>query len=58
MSLKSFYQNQIEEVVQQKVKEFQKQLDLVEDSFKVESKQRERLIAERAIKQMELFNQK
>lgn len=58
VTLKSFYQNQIEEVVQQKVKEFQKQLDLVEDAFKVESKQRERLIAERAIKQMELFNQK
>ncbi|XP_037026368.1 ERC protein 2 isoform X1 [Bradysia coprophila] len=57
-SLKSFYQNQIEDVVQQKVKEFQKQLDLVEESFKIESKQRERLIAERAIKQMELFNQK
>ncbi|KAJ6633474.1 Centrobin [Pseudolycoriella hygida] len=57
-SLKSFYQNQIEDVVQQKVKEFQKQLDLVEDSFKIESKQRERLIAERAIKQMEIFNQK
>lgn len=58
MSLKSFYQNQIEDVVQQKVKEFQQQLDMVEDSFKVESRQREKLIAERAIKQMELFNQK
>lgn len=58
VTLKSYYQNQLENVVSNKLQEFQKQLDTVEESLQSEAKQRERLIAERAIKQMELINQK
>ena len=58
ISLKSYYQQQLEKAVLAKVKEFQKQLDSVEDTLKQESKQRERLIAERAIKQLELISKK
>lgn len=58
ISLKAYYQDQLEQVVAMKLNEFQKQLDTVEETLKIESKQRERLIAERAMKQMELINQK
>lgn len=58
ISLKAYYQDQLEQVVAKKLNEFQKQLDTVEETLKIESKQRERLIAERAMKQMELINQK
>lgn len=58
ISLKKYYQTQLEEVVGEKLKEFQNQLNHVEDSLKEESKQRERLLAERAIKQIELILQK
>lgn len=49
-SLKAYYQEQLEQVVAKKLNEFQKQLDTVEETLKIESKQRERLIAERGIK--------
>lgn len=58
ISLKAYYQAQLEEVVGEKLKEFQKQLDSVEETLKAEAKRNERLIAERAIKQIELLNQK
>lgn len=58
ISIKSYYQKQLEQVVAVKVAEFQQQLDNVEDTLRSEAKCRERLIAERAIKQMELINQK
>lgn len=58
ISLKSYYQAQLEQVVTHKLKEFQEQLDLVEETLKSEAKIRERTIAERALKQMELINQK
>lgn len=48
----------MEDVVKQKLNEFQQQLDSVESALKEESRQRERTIAERAIKQMELISQK
>lgn len=57
-SLKTFYQNQLDEAVGQKLTEFQEQMDMVEANMRKEGKQRERLIAERAIRQMELINQK
>uniref|UniRef100_A0A1A9W7K8 Uncharacterized protein n=1 Tax=Glossina brevipalpis TaxID=37001 RepID=A0A1A9W7K8_9MUSC len=57
-TLKSHYQQQLENVVAQKLKEFQEQLDKTEDSLKAEAKERERLIAERAVKQLELINEK
>lgn len=41
-----------------KVVEYQKQLDSVEESIRKETKQNERIIADRAIKQIELINQK
>lgn len=58
VSLKAYYQNQLEQVIGQKLKEFQQQIDNVEDELATNAKQRELLIAERAIKQMGLINQK
>lgn len=58
INLKSYYQTQLEQVVTHKLKEFQEQLDLVEETLKSEAKIRERTIAERALKQMELINHK
>ncbi|XP_073836847.1 centriole duplication and spindle assembly protein centrobin isoform X2 [Musca autumnalis] len=57
-SLKSHYQQQLENVVSQKLKEFQEQLDKTEDNLRSEARERERLIAERAVKQLELINEK
>lgn len=58
VALKSFYQTQLDELVRTKVDEYQKQLDSMEETIRKETKQNERLIAERAIKQIELINQK
>lgn len=58
LSLKSYYQTQLEQVVGDKLKEFQKQMDVVEAALKADARKNERLIAERAIKQIELINQK
>lgn len=58
LSLKAYYQSQLEQVVSEKVAEFQKQLDSVEGTLKAEARKNERLIAERAIKQIELISQK
>ncbi|XP_075162278.1 centriole duplication and spindle assembly protein centrobin [Haematobia irritans] len=57
-SLKAHYQQQLENVVAQKLKEFQEQLDKTEETLKTEARERERLIAERAVKQLELINEK
>ncbi|CAD7002916.1 unnamed protein product [Ceratitis capitata] len=57
-SLKSHYQQQLENAVEQKMKEFQQQLDKNEEILKLEGRERERLIAERAVKQIELINEK
>ncbi|XP_037811729.1 paramyosin [Lucilia sericata] len=57
-TLKSHYQQQLENVVAQKLKEFQEQLDRTEETLKSEARERERLIAERAVKQLELINEK
>lgn len=56
--MKAHYQQQLEHVVAQKLKEFQEQLDKTEESLKTEARERERLIAERAVKQLELINEK
>lgn len=56
--LKSFYQTQLEEVVSAKLKEYQEQLDSIEGTLRKESKHNERIIVERAMKQIELINQK
>lgn len=56
--LKSYYQAQLEQVVTHKLKEFQEQLDSVEETLKNDAKIRERTIAERALKQMDLIIQK
>lgn len=58
VSLKSYYQTQLEQVVSKKVQEFQVQLDTTEVRLKAEAKDREMLIAQRAIQQMDLINQK
>ncbi|XP_062561222.1 centrobin [Armigeres subalbatus] len=57
LSLKKYYQAQLEDVVADKLKEFQKQLAAVEEQLRTEAKKKERLLAERAIKQIELINQ-
>lgn len=57
-TLKSHYQQQLENAVDQKIKEFQQQLDKNEEILKIEARERERLIAERAVKQIELINEK
>ncbi|XP_017463900.1 PREDICTED: pleckstrin homology domain-containing family D member 1-like, partial [Rhagoletis zephyria] len=57
-TLKSHYQQQLESGVEQKMKEFQQQLDKTEEILKLEARERERLIAERAVKQIELINEK
>ncbi|XP_039443861.1 centrobin [Culex pipiens pallens] len=57
LSLKKYYQAQLEDVVGDKLKEFQHQLLTVEDQLKSDAKKKERLLAERAIKQIELINE-
>ncbi|XP_034109903.1 nucleoprotein TPR [Drosophila albomicans] len=57
-SLKQHYQQQLENVVAKKLQEFQLQLDKVEETLKTEARERERLIAERAVKQLEMINEK
>ncbi|XP_053695378.1 golgin subfamily A member 6-like protein 4 [Sabethes cyaneus] len=57
LSLKKYYQSQLEDVVSDKLKEFQKELKSVEEQLRDEAKRKERLLAERAIKQIELINQ-
>lgn len=58
ISLKAYYQSQLEQVVSVKVAEFQKQLDTVEETVKAEARRNERMLAEKAIKQIELISQK
>lgn len=57
LSLKKYYQAQLEDVVGDKLKEFQHQLLTVEEQLKSDAKKKERLLAERAIKQIELINE-
>lgn len=57
-ALKVFYQTQLDELVRSKVDEYQKQFDEMEKSIRKETKQNERMIAERALKQIELITQK
>lgn len=57
-ALKVFYQTQLDDLVRSKVDEYQKQFDDMEKSIRKETKQNERLIAERALKQIELITQK
>lgn len=57
-NLKSHYQQQLENVVKDKLIEFQEELDKTETVLKSEHKQREHLIAERAIKQITLIGEK
>lgn len=57
-ALKVFYQTQLDDLVRTKVAEYQKQFDEMETSIRKETKQNERAIAERALKQIELLTQK
>lgn len=56
--MKSRYQSQLENIVSQKHVEYQEQLSKHEQQLIAESKDRERLIADRAIKQIKLINEK
>ncbi|XP_030373252.1 cilia- and flagella-associated protein 58 [Scaptodrosophila lebanonensis] len=57
-TLKLHYQQQLENVVAHKLKDFQEQLDKSADQLKTEARERERLIADRAVKQLEMINEK
>lgn len=57
-SLKQHYQQQMENVVAKKLQEFQVQLDKSEENLKAEARERERLLADRAVKQLEMINEK
>lgn len=57
-SLKHYYQKQLNDVVNEKLREFQQQMDELETHFKMDYLRRERQIAERAIQQMELIYKK
>lgn len=57
-ALKVFYQTQLDDLVRAKVDEYQKQFDSMEKSIRKETKQNERFIAEKALKQIELITQK
>lgn len=57
-SLKTVYQEQLNEAVARKLADFQAQVDTVEATLRSEGRQRERLIAERALRQLELIVQK
>lgn len=56
--LKTFYQEQLEKVVTSKLNEFQDQMNKLEDKLHMENKDRERLIAERALRQIQLIVEK
>lgn len=57
-ALKVFYQTQLDDLVRAKVEEYQKQFDAMEKTIRKETKQNERVIAERALKQIDLITQK
>ncbi|XP_050081477.1 CAP-Gly domain-containing linker protein 1 [Anopheles aquasalis] len=58
LSLKKYYQSQLEDVVTDKLNEFQKQLTTVEQELKAEAAKKERALADRAKRQIELIDQK
>ncbi|XP_035782576.1 early endosome antigen 1-like [Anopheles albimanus] len=58
LSLKKYYQSQLEDVVTDKLNEFQKQLTTVEQELKAEATTKERALADRAKRQIELIDQK
>lgn len=58
VELKEFYQNQVEKIVQEKLKEFQEQLSLAERSLQKEIEEREKTISEMAIKQVQQIVEK
>ncbi|KFB35880.1 hypothetical protein ZHAS_00002833 [Anopheles sinensis] len=58
VSLKKYYQSQLEDVVSDKLKEFQKQLTTVEEELKDESQKKERSLTDRAKRQIELIDHK
>ncbi|CAH1961603.1 unnamed protein product [Acanthoscelides obtectus] len=58
MELRNFYQGQVELLVQNKLKEFQAQLDQAESSFKEEVKKRELAIAKTAASHIQQLSEK
>lgn len=56
--MKKYYQSQLEDVVTDKLNEFQKQLTTVEQELKAEAATKERALADRAKRQIELIDQK
>lgn len=58
MELRNFYQGQVEILVQNKLKEFQDQLDQAEKTFKEELKKREMSIAKTAAAHMQQVSEK
>lgn len=57
-ALKNYYQAQLETALEEKVVEFQEQLESFQQEIKLEADKRERMLNERVIKQMELIIKK
>lgn len=58
VELRNFYQGQVEILVQNKLKEFQCQLDQTENNFKDEIKKREMAIAKSAASHIQQISEK
>jgi hypothetical protein len=58
VELREYYQEQLEVVVHDKLREFQEQLDAVETSLHRELEQRERAVTEMASKQVKQISEK
>lgn len=58
VGLKNYYQAQLETALEEKVEEFQEQLEKFYDEIKVEADKRERILNNRAITQMEMIVRK
>lgn len=58
VALKNYYQAQLEDAIAEKVEEFQVQLNSFQNELKNDAEKRERLLGERAIKQIEMIHKK
>lgn len=58
VELKEFYQDQVEKIVQEKLKEFQDQLSSAEKTLQKEIDERERTVTETAVKQVQQIVEK
>lgn len=58
LELRSYYQNQVEKVVQDKLKEFQAEVDRVEAAMRAECRDRELSVAKSAASHIQQITEK